>query len=316
MEGGPRVQPRRIALLDLMVVVAGVAAGFALWPIEPRWAEIGEYNLRQGGSCPSIYLTAVGPILILGLATAAAIVAGRFRHGGWPRPAEWLALALAARLFATAILRQGREDPLYRGAWGLSGPTTLMVWRPGAWSNAVGWSLACLASLVLLAVVRRKILGRAGAAWATATATMFLLGPVRMHDHLPIQLPSGALEAYPGPITEEWWFWLRWCSGIDLSGWPELLLFALPTTSALLGLRREGVRGRAWTEWAGLALAVSLATCWWLDRLSLSRWDDPSRSASLVVRGLLLVGAGAASWLILRLVGVSRRASDVQLFAR
>jgi drug/metabolite transporter superfamily protein YnfA len=319
MEGRPRVEPGRIALLDLMVVVAGVAVGFALWPIKRGWAMIEEYNGLQQGPFPSIYLTAVGPILILGLATAAAIIAGLLRHGGWPRPADWLALALSARLLQTAILDSVREFTFYLGAWcAASDPWASLIWRarPGSRSYAVRWSLAWLASLAVFAAVRRKIPAWAGAVWITAIATMFLLGPIRINPPVVIRILGGALEASPRPIAEEWWAWLRWCSSIDLAGWPELLLFALPTTAALLNFRREGIRGRAWTEWAGLALALALATCWWLDRLSFSRWDDPSRSASLIVRGILIVGAGGASWLILRLGGVSRRASFARLFAR
>ena len=78
MGGSGMSEPRRTSLIDLMVVVAGVAVGCAYEP------DYGTKTLSL-----TLFPLASRPIQILALGTAGAIVVRRLRYGGMPREAEW-----------------------------------------------------------------------------------------------------------------------------------------------------------------------------------------------------------------------------------
>src|SRR5271166_1248315 len=97
-------EPTNTSLVDLMVVMAGIALGCALEPISPGWRLVVEMNDVARWQVTSLYQTARLPILVIAFATAAAILVRRFSYGGMPRPGEWPALVLAASLLSGVML--------------------------------------------------------------------------------------------------------------------------------------------------------------------------------------------------------------------
>src|SRR5262245_44584843 len=97
-------EPTKTSLVDLMVIIAGIAVGYALEPISWGWRQAGEMNDVVRWQFTSLYQTARLPILVIAFATAAAILVRRVRYGGMPRPGDWPALVLAASLLSGVVL--------------------------------------------------------------------------------------------------------------------------------------------------------------------------------------------------------------------
>jgi hypothetical protein len=282
----PRAEPRGMSLVDLMVAVAGCAVGYFLQPFSLGWVlSVDAYGTGSFGY-DSLFGTARRPLLILGFATAAAILVRQVRYGRMPRPAEW-ALVIAAALVSTAVL-----DHAY-ARW-LTGASA-SPWAPDKWRWAAVWSLFALAGLILLITLRRRISPWVWALGLTALAVAWLSGPAHVYFKQATGAPPQTFSS-----TATWAFQLRWSGWADRGRWPELILFGVPIAVGLRDHMRPGRRTRAWTEWIGLGLGLVLATCWWLDRISLSDPSNPARLANLVVRGFWLGGIGLASWLMIR----------------
>jgi hypothetical protein len=289
MSPPPPVEPRRMSLADLLVGVAGCAVGFSVEPLFLGWRQgIDAYGIGSF-EYNSLWWTARGPLLILALATALAILVRRARYGGMPRPTEWPALVMAADLASDAVL-----DRAY-AALALVDPPRLPVWRPDRWPWAGAWSFAALAGLVLLLRFERRLPSWARTLGLVVLAVMLLCGPV----HVYFKQATGAPPQPVGsPAT--WAFQLQWAAWGDGGRWPNLLLFGLAIATSLRDWKRRGRRGRIWTEWASVGMGLALVVCWWLDRISLVDPTNPARLASVVVRGVWLLGIGLVSWLVIR----------------
>lgn len=288
MSPQPRTETRWMSLADLMVAVAGCAVGYSLQPFSPGWVVVHDAYGVGSFHYDSIFWTARRPLLILAFAVAAATLVRQARYGRMPRPAEWSVLVLAASLVSTSVL-----DRAY--ALRPPGPPGSHVWAPDAWHWAAAWSLHALAVLMLLVALRRHIPSWAQSLGLVSLAIMWLSGPA----HLYFKRATG-LPPVPSGSTATWGFQLRWSGWAEQGRWPELLLFAIVVAAALTDRRRPGRRAWAWTEWAGLGLSLVLAAFWWLDRISLIDRTNPARWASVVVRGLWLIGLGLVGWLVVR----------------
>jgi hypothetical protein len=300
-------EPTKTSLVDLMVVIAGIALGCALEPISPGWRQVGEMNDVARWQFTSLYETARHPILVIAFSTAAAILVRRFRYGGMPRPGEWPALVLAASLLSGAVLRWAYEVAMPRGTlMGVGAPPAEpRPWRPDRWLWGVSWSVAGLIVLALLVTLRRALPPWAKTIGITALAGMLLCGPIHVyfkqcHGDFPRLLTPA-----PHSPAEIWSYQIRYSLWLDGSRWPELLLFGVPAVGALLDLRRKGRPRWTWTEWAGLGLVMALAACWWLDRAAPTDAGNPARMANVAIRGAMLVALGIASWVAVRIFGAS-----------
>src|SRR5262245_25876310 len=299
-------EPTNPSLVDLMVVIAGIGLGCALEPLTlVGWRRMGEVSDVARWELTSLYQTARLPILVIGFATAAAILVRRFRYGGMPRPGEWPALVLAASLLSGAVLQWAYDVDRARGPSMVVDATRPepWLWRPDRWPWGVSWSIAGLIVLALLVTLRRALPPWAKTIGITALAWMLSCGPI----HVYFKQCHGAfprlLTPAPHSPAEIWWYQFRfslWCDG---SRWPELLLVGVPTVGALLDLRRKGRPRWTWTEWAGLGLVMTLAACWWLDRANPFAAGNPLRTANVAFRGAMLVAVGIASWVAVRIFG-------------
>jgi hypothetical protein len=303
-------EPTKNSLVDLMVVIAGIALGCALEPISPGWRLVVEMNDVARWQFTSLHETARHPILVIAFSTAAAIVVRRFRYGGMPRPGECPALVLAASLLSGVVLRWAYEVAMPRGTlMGVGAPPAEPpTWRPDRWLWGVSWSVAGLIILASLVTLRRVLPPWAKTIAITALAGMLLCGPIHVyvkqcHGDFPRLLTPA-----PHSPAEIWSYQIRYSLWLDGSRWPDLLLFGVPTVGALLNLRRKRRPRWTWTEWAGLALVMAVAACWWLDRANPGDAGNPARMANVAVRGAMLVSLGIASWVAIRIFGASMEA--------
>ena len=258
----PRTEPRGMSLIDLMVAVAGCAVGYFLQPFSLGWVpSVDAYGTGFFGY-DSLFWTACRPLLILGFATAAAILVRQARYRRMPRPAEWTALVIAAALVSTGVL-----DHAYGRC-----PSASPAWEPDKWRWAAAWSLFGLAGLILLITLRRRIFPWVWTLGLTTLAVAWLSGPAHVYFK---QVPGALPQTLSSTAT--WIFQLRWSGWVDRGRWPELILFGVAIAAGLRDRTRPGRRVWAWTEWIGLGLGLVLAVCWWLDRISLSDPTNPAR---------------------------------------
>jgi hypothetical protein len=289
MKSQPRTEPRGISLTDLIVLVAGCAVGCTLQPLSPKSVPSGDvYGTGFYGEY-SLFGTIIRrPLLVIAFAIAATILVRLARHGRMPRPAEWPTLVLAAALVSTRVL-----DATYGLEVG-GPPDKRSFWSPSEWPWAAAWALAALATLIVLAALRRRMPPWMRALVLASVAVMWLCGPAYVSwQSVPGEPPQ------PVGATAAWAFQLRWSEWANRGKWPELILFGVPITAGLIDRARSGRRAWTWTEWIGLVLGLVFAACWWLDRFAPSDPTNAARLAEVVVRGLWLGGIGLVSWLIL-----------------
>ncbi len=225
----------------------------------------------------------------LAFATAMAIVARRFRHGGMPRPAEWLALLVAAAMLGLALPNVDEAVNWSATEFGLHGSLRenygLFRWGWAGVATAVA-----LVGLAALAVGRRWLptgvvtLGLAG------VATTLLWGPIPVcWRELPWMIWGPALAAgeVPGAM---FWFWLEVRKGIGRL--PLGLLFGVPIVATVGDRLRSNRPAWRWTEWAGAAsagwLALIVVGFWllglnWAERLAASLWLGTVTSVSYLI---------------------------------
>jgi len=303
MDATHRVEPKGITLSDLMVVVAGVAIGYGLGPItmEPSISTIflGAQEIRFHFP----YIPSNRPVYIAAFAISLAVLVRRARYGGWPRVGDWPALVAAAHLLSMVILFRAYE--LAFSGHGMNEWEGQPLWRPDQWPWAAIWSLAAVIGMVLLARLRNRLPGWAGAIGILLVATMFLCGPVHVfaENYDPFMLMDDTVNPSPNDVR---WHYLRTDGYLHLFLWPEWLLYGLPTMSAIFDLRRNGPRSWFWTEWASLAMMLALAAFYCLECFS---FIDPMGFWTLsivMVRALLLVGVTLVSWLIIKVFTVFR----------
>ena len=239
----------------------------------------------------------------LAFATAMAIVARRFRYGGMPRPAEWLAILIAAAMLGLALPNVDEAVNWSRGlSSGFSGSLdrnySLFRW---AWAG-----VATVVALVGLARARRgpTMARRPGSRRSvlTGVATALLWGPIPVCSlELPWMIWGPALAAgeVPGAMFN---FWLEVRKGI--ARLPLGLLFGVPIVATVRDRLRSDRPAWRWTEWVGAASAGWLALIvfgfWllelnWAERLAASLWLAAVVSVSrLIARGSLVGSRGRA----------------------
>ncbi len=273
-------EPRRTSLIDLMVLIAGIAVGCAYEP---------DYLTRTLSL--TLFPVANRPIQILALGIAAAILVRRVRHGGMPRDAEWPALVLAAG-FASAMIVNHFHHVSVCGA------------------KVPCWSPTLSQGVLFLALFRGRLPAWIRMIWIVALSALLMAGPLHVYFDKAAQMLvrltyTGSLHtgAYQHYLVR----WLRWLDG---SRWPELLLYAVPATAACRAAIRNGRAAWAWTEWAGLGLVLAWSAAWCLDYASVDFTSAAERLSTVGVRGAVLAGIAAVSWLIVQTVGPRLGALD------
>ena len=308
MERTPRLEPKGITLSDLMVVVAGVAIGYALGPVsaEPSrlFIGLGAYTIIANQP----YTPPTRPGFIAAFAVALAIVARRVRYGGWPRVGVWPSLVAAGHILGMVVLFRAYATAFPGGNMTEQSvpPPDFPAWRPDRWPWAVGWSLASLCLTASLVMLRHRSPGWLGAIGITTVATMLICGPIHVFAM------SGAFHGTMSNTTgtapiDLWWNYFRNDTCRNLVLWPEWLLYGVPTVAALSDLRRNGPRSRVWTEWASLAVMLVLAALWCLAYLIYSvPIGGVFTLANVMARGLLLLGVALTSWSIIKVCSMLR----------
>ena len=304
----PRPEPKGITLADLMVVVAGVAIGYALGPISAKPGILIDFYVSGTFIQYDPYIPHTRPGFIAAFAIALAIVVRRARHGGRPRLGDWPALVAAGHLLGMVVLFRAYAIAFPDG--NLSEEDVIMppqypAWRPDRWPWGVAWSLAALLLVGSLATLRRRIPGWLAAVGITTVATVLLCGPIYVFAESYDPEATMGLICGPAPI-DAWWHYFRTDGYWHLFLWPEWLLYALTTLAAVADLRRCGPRSRAWTDWASLAVIVVVAALWWLASLFSPNPMNVMTLAHVMVRGLLLLGVASMGLLILKIYRLFR----------
>ncbi len=273
---GTSPEPRGFTLIDLSMLVVGFAIVFAMPLLPDDWNST-EFWL------PSVFTWLVYAYIAIqksGLILIPVILARRARYGGWPQPAEWLALLVGlpnlhelidgagwAKGFARwylVVLRPRLGDPVPRlmhqewpndnrwfpgGYWGFPVDFTAgdehRIWGGFA-------AILLLGVLMALGITRRKLPD-----WIQ---TAFLLGAILIwQEGLAVQLEAllgrtfhwwaGHAEVSPGFLSN---------LALGLAGLPESLVFAVPIVGALAQWRRGRQRSWSWVGWSGILLACLL----------------------------------------------------------
>jgi hypothetical protein len=237
-------EPRGMTILDLVVLVGGVAVAFVI----PKLA-----GGSTGSSVDSIEPLALLIVWVcilhvpmLAFAVTTVIVARRARYGGHARPAEWISLGFAALWIVDAL--PNLDEAV----------NEVLVWRTCEVPQDIGlirWQLAGVALIVMAAVLAAIWALRARLPYSLLTLLFVLLevvwlwGPATASTcELPWLLP------YQLPFEPKWLYevnrWLHYFAG----RLPEVLVYGVPAVAAIRGLwRKDGPRWR-WTEWAGATL--------------------------------------------------------------
>jgi hypothetical protein len=148
MNPRPRAEPRWMSLGDLMVAVAGCAVGYVLQPFSPGWVQSGDLYGNDFYEHGSIFWTFRTPLLIVGFAMAAVVLARLARYRRMPRPAEWPALVAAATVVSSGVL--DHTDVLGSAGWMLN-----RQWRD--WHDQGLWPELILFGFPIAAGLRDRI---------------------------------------------------------------------------------------------------------------------------------------------------------------
>jgi hypothetical protein len=263
---GRRPEPRWLTLVDLGVIVAGVALEMTIpsralgWPtfVPPP---------------PLLFLVAIGGLRLaqaLGLVLALVVLFRRGRYGGPVRPAEWLALGLASLgLLDTVPNLDGVVNAYYAAAG-----SAALDFGVARWLLSVPAAVGVVLVVVGLALLRRRV--RAGSRVASA---LTVAGSM-----------CGLLLWFWGPC-EVARLQLPWLLVPGLKGDPSSWGWRAPVVFSLREVVANGPTGLTW----GLPAAALVRT--WLDdrRRGRSRawvWTEPASCADAVVAFLLLTTVG------------------------
>jgi len=99
---GVRREPARPTLADLLMLVAGFALSFSLPRLYHLTDRIAVGNVPMPGWVAYLFV-AQEAAMRGGLVLSPVILARRFRYGGLPRPADWLALLAGLPLLDALI---------------------------------------------------------------------------------------------------------------------------------------------------------------------------------------------------------------------
>ena len=318
-------EPRGLTLADLAIALAGVALGFVLQPVRPEPTRVVQTCgfVAPVATYTSLYWTAARFALPAALGLALAILARRARHGGWPRPGEWLALVLALTLLDGAVpgddhvggpvTTRPNDVVKTRGVRVYARdvkPAVLIAvdderaLGPFVAIRAATAVVAVLAGVAVLSLVRRGMPASAAVALVLALGWAWLRLTVRLNPHEFVRFRYSWVGFPPGKPPDGWaWPGYAWHleARLALGRWFEGLLVGIPTAATGLAVARRGRPGWRWTEWAGAALAVLLGLTWALDELT--RRPFPAATVRAVVFVAWLAAVGLPSWLIARRLG-------------
>jgi hypothetical protein len=319
---GARDEPRGLTLADLAIVLAGVALGFALQPVrlEPTRVVQTCGFVAAVATYHSFYWTAARFAMPASLGLSLAILARRARHGGWPRPAEWLALALALGLLDGAVpgddhvggpvTTRPNEAVKVRGVRVYARdvrPAVLIAVDderpigPFALIRVAGAAAAVLAGVVVLALVRRGLPAAAGLVLLLAVAWAWLRGTVRLNPAEFVRFRYSWVGFTPGSPPLGWsrmgYAWYLEAR-LALGRWFEGMLVGIPAAATAIAATRPDRPDRRWTEWSGMALAVLLGAAWAIDELA--RRPSPGPTVRAVVFAAWVAAVGLPSWLVAR----------------
>ena len=240
-----------------MTLVDGLAlvAGFAMAFVAIEGPKIGP----PFGVTPGMMLFFV-VMMFLGRATLAIAVVAVARVATYrrmPRPAEWLALLVAALFLAVSPEFQVDEwVNRALAAFGLTveGPLSFSGWR---------WTIAGLESMVIL--VGLRILcgpGRRFAPWAktlglAGVAMLSLVGPFPVLGLEGPNLISPSAGFGPGELS------ILHREACSLAAQvPIGVFFGIPAIASLAGARWSGRSDpKSWVEWASLVLVATIFLC-------------------------------------------------------
>jgi hypothetical protein len=312
-----------ITLADVMIAVAGVAAGFVVEPVRAETSRVVQVCgfFLPVSTYTSLYWTLARFALPVALGLVLVVIVRSARWGRMPRAGEWLGVVTLLLLL----------DPAVPGAIHVVGPVTTRpmdyVQSPsGAWVPArhvrpavlcdldpegpalvvlpIAVALAALAiaaGWVVLRLVRRGLAPWVGALLLVALAWTWLRVPVRLNstevvwfryswlDFTPVPSPTGL----SGPALD-WYVEGRYALG----RWPVGLFAMIAALAAARTLvqRRPGHPRRYWTEWAGAVVALVLGGSWAWDELVLR--PEPSLGIRSTVLAVWLAALIVPAWLI------------------
>lgn len=230
-------------------------------------------------------------------ATATAVVARRFRYGGMPRPAEWLALLIAAVMIVLAMPELDGLVNRAAVAFGLRDRLDDGLFGPLRWAWAgVGLAvvLAGLAPSLVPAGRRRLPAGVRTLALVVAAAAWFWGPSAVARMELPWLIHNPAPEDWSwGRPSFDLWLAIR--KGIGRI--PGDLLFGVPVVATVRRRLRTPRPGWRWTEWAGAGsmawLGLSNGLIWLLFGLGAPRADrlvEPLTVAAVLLLSLPIAG--------------------------
>jgi hypothetical protein len=245
----------------------------------------------------------IRPILLkLCFATGvAACVRHVFRKTSF-RPAEWLALAIAASGPDSAVFRlnQGYEMALYclSGFWFEIGGITIQPCSHEAVS-----CILFLAGLLALAAFGLRMPAWGKALLVAALVLVLLWGVLPALARL-----LGQLAGSTSQLSPSWLPWLVQGTLDEVLAVSRELLVAIPAVATVLSWRRKDRPVRAWTEWVAFGAALLTAAIWligsvlthynsqlppgtWMSLSDISPWR---LLIAYVISGVLVVSFGPA----------------------
>jgi hypothetical protein len=290
--GLPRRRPHQITLADLGVLILGLALAF--WYIRPFVTAPGA--TASGLGLFAYLIAARIATLAVRFAFAEVVLAlvRSIRWGGYPRPAEWLALALVLSWPDGAALEL--YNAFYLGLYRLaSHPIEIggIIYAPR--EPMIGLFLA-LGGCLGFAAARRVIPSRA------RTPIIFALAVLLVWGGFPALLVESWHMVGPSPGG-----WPAWLHQAAMTGWEILTLFvfawvlALPAVATLRDYLRRDRPPWSWSEWLGGATGLAMALAWVLSEVAelLARWSIPGYLRGLASLNLLPHAAAyGLAWIV------------------
>jgi hypothetical protein len=314
-----------ITLADVMIAVAGVAAGFVVEPVRAETSRVVQVCgfFLPVSTYTSLYWTLARFALPVALGLVLVVIVRSARWGRMPRAGEWLGVVTWLLLL----------DPAVPGAIHVVGPVTTRpmdyhqspsgAWVPGRHVRpavlcdldpegpalvvlpiaAALAAVAIAAGWVVLRFVRRGLVPWVGVLVLMALAWTWLRVPVRLNSTEVVRFRYSWLAFTPVPSPTglsrpalDWYVEGRYALG----RWPVGLLAmvaALTTARVLMpGRGRPGHPRRYWTEWAGAMLSLVLGGSWAWDELVLRQ--EPAFEVRATVLAVWLAALAVPAWLI------------------
>jgi hypothetical protein len=324
MEIATRREAAGVTLADVMIAVAGVAAGFVVEPVRAETSRVVQVCgfLVPVSTYTSAYWTLARFAMPVALGLVLVVIVRSACSCRMPRAGEWLGVVTLLLLL----------DPAVPGAIHVFGPVTT---RPmdylqspgGAWVpmrhvrpavlcdldpagpplvvlpiTAALAALGIAAGWVVLRLVRRGLAPWIGVLLLVSLAWAWLRVPLRLNPTEVVRFryswldftPVASLTGLSGPALD-WFVEGRYALG----RWPVGLFAMVPAMAVARSLaqRRPGRARRYWTEWMGPALALVLGTAWAWDELALRQ--EPSFAVRATAFSVWLATLALPAWLII-----------------